>query len=110
MSSLKGAPAGYGYVPGARKYAYLGDWLGSAGPLPLDGPKEFVLVDESTGHVALRGTPTLRMPHDRKESPSTSSIHNLTGEDVYELDFSAFNTPGRFFLSVPGVGSRGTKT
>ncbi|MEI8386434.1 MAG: glycoside hydrolase family 9 protein [Verrucomicrobiota bacterium] len=29
---------------------------------------------------------------------------DYAGENVYELDFTAFKKPGRYFLSVPGVG------
>lgn len=29
---------------------------------------------------------------------------DYAGENVYALDFTAFKTPGRYFLSVPGVG------
>ena len=95
----------YGYSPGARKYAYVGDWLGSAGHLPLDEcTEEFCVVDEKSGRVAFRGTPKLRMRHDKKESWSTSTEGNLSGEDVYELDFSPLTTPGHYFVVIPGVG------
>ncbi len=95
----------FGYIPDALKYAYLGDWLGSAGTLSLEGcTNEFQVVDAKTGKVAFTGKPALRMPHDRKEELSTSTLHNLTGEDVYELDFSALTTPGEYYVLVPGVG------
>jgi endoglucanase len=95
----------YGYVPGAKKYAYLGAWLGSAGHLPLEGTvKEFLVVDRRTGRIALRGTPTLRMRHDRKETLSTSTSGNLTGEDVYQLDLTPLDAAGEYFVVVPGVG------
>ena len=29
---------------------------------------------------------------------------DYAGENVYELDFTAFKKPGRYFLSIPGVG------
>ncbi len=95
----------YGYVPDALKYAYLGGWLGSAGPLPLDGyTGEFAVIDARTGDAVFRGTPVLRMAHDAEEPMSTSSLHNLTGEDVYQLDFSQVTAPGEYFILVPGVG------
>jgi endoglucanase len=95
----------YGYVPGARKYAYAGGWLGTAGHLPLDAfAKEFLLVESPGGRVVFRGTPRLRMRHDQREPLSTSASGSLTGEDVYELDFSGFTTPGAYSLVVPGVG------
>ena len=95
----------YGYLPDALKYAYLGGWLGSAGPLALGAyADEFHVVDAATGQVVFSGKPELRMSHDRHESLSTSALGNLTGEDTYELDFSRFATPGTYFVFVPGVG------
>lgn len=95
----------YGYVPGAKKYAYVGAWLGSAGHLPLgEAMKEFAVVDRKTGQTVLRGTPVLRMGHEQKEKLSTSASGNLTGEDVYELDLTPLDTPGEYFVVVPGVG------
>lgn len=95
----------YGYAPSAQKYAYVGDWLGSAGALFLaESAREFRVIDEATGQVALRGTPKLRAPHDKKESWSTSTLANLTGEDVYGLDFSSLTKPGKYYVVVPGVG------
>jgi hypothetical protein len=95
----------FGYIPDALKYAYLGDWLGSAGTLSLDGlTSEFQVVDAKTGQAVFRGMPALRMRHDQREDLSTSTLHNLTGEDVYDLDFSAFTTPGEYYVLVPGVG------
>jgi endoglucanase len=95
----------YGYVPGAKKYAYVGGWLGSAGHLPLQGAmQEFVVVDRKTARIALRGTPTLRMRHDRQEALSTSVSGNLTGEDVYELDLTPLEAAGEYFVVLPGVG------
>ena len=38
------------------------------------------------------------MRHDQREKLSTSSAGNLTGEDVYELDFSQCTTPGEYFV------------
>jgi endoglucanase len=61
-------------------------------------------VDAETGRTAFEGKPALRMSHDREEKISTSTLHNVTGEDVYELDFSALTTPGEYYVLVPGVG------
>ena len=94
----------YGYLPNATKFAYLGDWLGS-GTTGFGGTSsEFFLVDVATGRTLFRGKPQLRLRHDQKQSFSTSDQGNLTGEDVYELDFSSFQSPGEYFVVVPGVG------
>jgi endoglucanase len=95
----------YGYLPDARKYGYLGGWLGSAGALPLEGQAgDFRVVEAQSGRSVFHATPKLRMRHDHQESLSTSTLRNLTGEDVYELDFSSYAVPGEYYLVVPGVG------
>lgn len=93
-----GAPNGsvktnhLGYLPGAPKYGYVGNYLGTAGPLDVQ-PDGFQVVDAATGRVALTGLPVLR-----GDDPA------LSGERVYECDFSSLRYPGRYYLNVPGVG------
>lgn len=76
------------------KYGYLGAWLGSAGSLDLsrfDGAP-FDVVEVGSGRVGFTGT----IAH-RSDDP-------LSGESVYELDFSAFTEPGDYYLRVAGLG------
>ena len=91
-----------GYMPGAPKYAYLGAWLGTAGAMPLhrefSGAK-FALVDAATGKAVFTGELKAR-PDD----PVNANGTPFTGEEVLELDFSAFDTPGRYYLAVDNVG------
>ena len=95
-----------GYLPDAgRKFAYLGMWLGPRGPLDLsafDG-KPFHLVDESTGKSVFTGKIKLRMKEQYYTGTSGESVP-LNGEDVYEMDFSEFNTHGKYHVMVPGAG------
>ena len=84
-----------------RRYAYLGAWLGTAGPLPLrhlDG-RPFELRRASDASVAFTGTLRARM-----EDPKSDQGTPFTGEETLELDFSAWNTPGDYFLWVDGIG------
>lgn len=96
-----------GYAPGAgRKYAYLGAWLGPvAGELDLSAwaGKPFEIINEATGVSAFKGAvkPRSREQYFRGEPGKRIP---LNGEDVYELDFSALNTPGRYHCYVPGIG------
>ncbi|MBP5182024.1 MAG: glycoside hydrolase family 9 protein, partial [Lentisphaeria bacterium] len=94
-----------GYMPKARKYAYVGAWLGTAGTLPLhrelDG-KEFQLVEEKTGKAVFTGKLRARM-----KDPVNAEGAPFTGEEVLELDFSAFTAPGSYFLVIPGLASSG---
>ena len=92
-----------GYVPAARKkYAYLGAWLGTAGPLPLherlDG-KPFDLIDATSGEKVFTGTMRKRLA-----DPVNDHGTPFTGEEVLELDFSSVSQPGKYYLQAEGVG------
>ena len=91
-----------GYMPGARKIAYAGAWLGTAGPLPLhrklDG-KPFHLLDAGSGKILFSGKLRARM-----DDPVNAGGTPFTGEEVLELDFSPCSTPGTCCLEIPGVG------
>ena len=80
-----------GYAPAARKVALVGDWLGTAGSLPV-AAREFELLDPA-GQAAWRGPLVLRMRADP-----------WSGNDVYAADFSAFERPGRYRVRVDGIG------
>jgi hypothetical protein len=81
-----------GYLPQSQKTAFLGNWLGSAGPLPLDATA-FEVIDVESGRSAFKGQARLTAPADP-----------WSGNDVFEADFSALDRPGRYRLRVPGVG------
>jgi len=91
-----------GYMPAARKIAYVGAWLGTAGPLPLwralEG-KAFRLLEAGSGKVLFSGKLRARMP-----DPVNAGGTPFTGEEVLEMDFSPCTTPGVFCLEIPGVG------
>lgn len=90
-----------GYAASApRKYAYVGAWLGPAGPLALDriaGGAFHVLRPDGTaaftGVVRQRG------------GERWVNGEPIYGEDVYELDFSTLTEVGRFRIAVDGVGA-----
>ena len=92
-----------GYLPQFPKYAYIGAWLGpKLGPWKPRSPMEpWRLVDADTGDVALRSDapPLPRMP----DATAKDGVP-FTGEETYEMDFSAVTREGRYFLLVPGVG------
>jgi len=82
-----------GYLPqAAYKFGYVGGYLGDLGPLLLNLKKFFVL-ERGTGKVMFSGTPMPRAQNDE-----------ISGEDVWELDFSSLKQPGEYVLYVPGVG------
>ncbi len=91
-----------GYMPFSRKYAYLGAWLGTAGPMSLhekyDG-KPFRLIDAANGQVAFTGE-----LHKRMQDPTTDKGTPYTGEEVLELDFSSWQISGSYYVAVEGIG------
>lgn len=81
-----------GYAPGARKVALVGDWLGTAGAMPVDA-SEFELVD-AAGRSVWHGPLVLRARADP-----------WSGDDVYAADFSEYQRTGRYRVRVQGVGT-----
>ncbi len=90
-----------GYHPKARKYAYVGAWLGERGPLPLASfaGKPFRVVDAKSGKPALEGRLAARMadPLSKEGTP-------FTGEETLEADISALSKDGRYYVAVDGIG------
>lgn len=104
--ALKVNQVGY-LADAARKYAYLGSWMGPAGALSATrfNGAPFELRRESDHTTAFTGVVT----HRKDESVplwnmAEAKWFTLSGEDVYELDFSTFTAPGRYYISVAGVG------
>ncbi|MEW6751661.1 MAG: glycoside hydrolase family 9 protein [Candidatus Latescibacterota bacterium] len=81
-----------GYLPQGPKYGYAGNYLGTAGMMPI-APDTFEVRQSDGGRPAFAGRPSLRGEDLR-----------LSGELVYECDFTALGTPGSYYLYVPGVG------
>ena len=83
----------------AKRYAYLGGWLGPLGPWPAppDGKATFELVDAKTGQVALTG-PVAR----RRDDPVREGTP-FCGEETCEMDITAAPA-GRYYLRVASVG------
>lgn len=91
-----------GYSPDApHKAADLYHWMGSGGPRDysaFEGNTVFLYnVDTSQSYVA--GTVQFW-----KENGSDVFNYNLTGSDVWNVDFSGATAPGTYRLVVDGVG------
>jgi endoglucanase len=80
-----------GFHPGQRKLAYVGGWLGTAGPLPVQA-SGFEVVSPD-GVVRFNGSLELRAGADP-----------ASGNDVWEADFSGLVRQGRYLVRVPGIG------
>jgi len=98
-----------GYVPSApEKYAYVYHWMGDKGCLgvPDAENRAFSLIDTATGKSVFSGKLKFRMGKDNQETYQKKDTpnQNFLNADVWECDFSSFNTPGSYIVSVDGVG------
>ncbi|MCX6969377.1 MAG: glycoside hydrolase family 9 protein [Verrucomicrobia bacterium] len=84
-----------GYVPGAPKFAFVSYDLGTLGEIDLPSKPEARLVD-AAGKVVFQGPLEI---HPDKEW--------RWHQKVWRFDFSSFQTPGDYFLEVPGLGRAG---
>ena len=62
-------------------------------------PPPFEIRDAGTHEVVFSGQSRLSNPGNRSEGRAQYS-----GENVYEIDFTAFKSPGRYYIAVPGAG------
>jgi endoglucanase len=81
-----------GYAAGTTKVAFFGNWLGSAGPMPLDATG-FEVIDLASGEPVFGATARLVAPADP-----------WSGNDVYLADLTDLDRPGRYRLRVPDLG------
>lgn len=104
-----------GYLPEVnKKYAYLGTWLGilASGNTdrrydPTQNPNfngTFSIYPRGSNTSVFTGSLTLRSGLVEKYDPGIGLTLNITGENVYKMDFSALTTPGNYQIYVPGVG------
>lgn len=76
--------------------------------MDFSGFKTFQLVDDKSGKVAFSGEIKLLAAGNpaRKMAPEkTAAPDNDLPAPLYQLDFSAFNTPGKYRVVVPGLGT-----
>jgi endoglucanase len=90
-----------GYLPNApRKFAYLGCHINEYGPLEFDvSGLQFQIINARTNIVEFSGPITLR-----DSATKLASGKYITGEYVYEMNFTDFKNVGEYYIKVPGVG------
>jgi hypothetical protein len=98
-----------GYVTDASaKFGYVYHWMGDQGGLDLAGyvGRKFWVIDAKSGQKVLEGKLALRAKASQVETGQINDTPggNFQGADVYECDFSALRTTGRYRLAVEGVG------
>lgn len=91
-----------GYLPDSIKFARLGRWLGTmeSGALNFPTSPRFQVRDASTHAAVFSGV--ARLTHRRGDKDAISG--DLSGENVWEMDFTKFDRPGLYYVAVPGVG------
>jgi hypothetical protein len=80
-----------GYLPISPKLAYIGNFLGGAGPMECN-PKTFEIKSYDEHKTVYVDTPDFK------------AYDPLSGEKVYECTFTNFTTPGKYYLYVPEIG------
>ncbi len=86
-----------GYMPSFPKKAIVGYYIGNLGELPIL-TNTFSIVDAQTGATVYQGTLTQRPDVGYPYTPTPY-------QQVYEADFTSFNTPGQYRVMVPGMGA-----
>lgn len=101
-----------GFLPEANlKFGYLYQWMGTGGPLDLDGyaQTKFHLIDNSSGDIVYSGTITKRRDIETQanivDTYSETDGPFYCGADVWQCDFSDFSEPGEYRLMVEKMGS-----
>lgn len=86
-----------GYMPDYSKKAMVGYYLGSLGEMEISA-RAFQLVDSKTSQPVFNGVLTARADVGFSYAPTPY-------QQVFEADFSAFNTPGHYKMVVAGLGA-----
>lgn len=84
------------------KNAFLSVWMGNGGGYTYPGALEFSLIDDKTNEKVFKGKAVLQWNGSVPEGIGSYVNHSST--DVLRLDFSSFNTPGRYRVCVEGIG------
>jgi endoglucanase len=98
-----------GYSTNApQKFGYVYAWLGDKGSINFNGYENttFHLIDTLTQNIVYSGQIAFRKPFDSQETGQFGDTpnQNFLGAEVFECDFSNFNTPGDYRLVVEGFG------
>ncbi|HZO85780.1 MAG TPA: glycoside hydrolase family 9 protein, partial [Verrucomicrobiae bacterium] len=88
----------HGYAPNLPKRAMVGYYLGNLGELTINFALGYRLVDAVSGAQVHSGSLMLRRDIGFENVPTPY-------QNVYEANFTSFNTPGLYRLVVPGMGS-----
>jgi hypothetical protein len=81
-----------GYLPNTGKHAFAGNWLGTAGSMPVDDT-EFFIIRTGSGDRVFRG-----------QLKKITELDTWSGNAVYKADFGDLQEEGEYILSIDGLG------
>jgi endoglucanase len=84
------------------KNAYLSVWMGNGEGYIYPDNITFSLINDKTNQRVFTGKAVMQWKGSVPEGIGTNANHS--GTDVIRLDFSSFNTPGRYRVCVEGIG------
>ena len=84
------------------KNAFISLWMGNGGGYKYPENIEFSLISDKTNERVFTGKGIVHWKGDVPEGIGSKINHN--GTDVIRMDFSSFNTPGRYRICVEGIG------
>ncbi|MGI8965077.1 MAG: glycoside hydrolase family 9 protein, partial [Limisphaerales bacterium] len=87
-----------GYLPNYPKKAMVGYYLGNLGEMLGSSNLGWQLIDAVTGNVVYTNNLTARPDIGWNDGQAQY-------QNVLEADFSGFTTPGKYRLTVPGLGA-----
>ena len=85
-----------------EKNAFLSLWMGNGGGYTYPENLDFSLINDKTNERVFKGKAVMQWKGSVPEGIGTKINHS--GTDVIRLDFSSFNTPGRYRVCVEGIG------
>jgi endoglucanase len=84
------------------KLAFLSCWLGDGGGLHYETGLPFEIIEASTGRTVFKGVTVLSKAAGDKTEDAYNKNYN--GTDVFQMDFTGLNRPGKYRVSVKGIG------
>jgi len=85
-----------------EKNAFLSVWMGTGGGYQYSDNLKFWIIDDRTNEKVYEGNAVMQWIKDKPEGVGSKVNHSQA--DVCRLNFSSFNKPGRYRISVEGVG------
>ncbi len=98
-----------GWLPEATKIAYVGNYLGDMGAMPLDTNVSMTATirNAATGAAVYSTQLVKAVESDWIDIGSTNSpfLIPFSGEEVWRINFTPLQNPGTYYVDVSGVGT-----